>query len=409
MKGLRIGYLVSRYPAISHTFILREVQELRRLGFDISVASINDVDRKSHQLTAEESAEVGKTFYVKKAGWKGALRSQWEVFLDRPAGYLTSFGYAMSLSGLDLRRVAMHFLYFVEAAMITRWMISQRLSRLHVHFATPAATVALFAAKIMPIRMSLTVHGPDEFYDVSHYLLPEKIAASDLLCTISSYARSQLMKLADTQGWGKIALTPLGVDPEIFSPHGVRQATNRFEVLCVGRLVPAKGQHILIEAIHRLLTTGRRLRLILAGDGPDRQSLEQNVRGRGIEEHVVFEGGVNQDRIRDLYSGADAFALASFAEGVPVVLMEAMAMEIPCVSTWVAGIPELIRDSIDGLLVPPSDAEALAAAIAQLMDDDALRRRLGRAGRLRVIEKYHLKKNVARLGNVFNGSLGAAA
>ena len=140
------------------------------------------------------------------------------------------------------------------------------------------------------------------------------------------------MKLADTPGWNKIALTPLGVDPELFSPGGFRERTNNFEVLCVGRLVPAKGQHILIDAVARLLTAGRRLHLVLVGDGPDRQSLEQDTHRRGINNHVIFEGAINQDRIRDLYRSADAFALASFAEGVPVVLMEAMAMEIPCIS-----------------------------------------------------------------------------
>ena len=174
MNGLRIGYLVSRYPAISHTFILREVQELRRLGFDISIASINYVDRTPNHLTADERDEVAGTFYVKKAGWKEALRSQFKILLDYPAGYWKSFGYAMFLSGLDLRRMGMHLLYFIEAVMIAKWMSGHRLRRLHVHFATPAATVALFVTKILSIQLSLTVHGPDEFYDVSAYLLAEK-------------------------------------------------------------------------------------------------------------------------------------------------------------------------------------------------------------------------------------------
>jgi glycosyltransferase involved in cell wall biosynthesis len=179
-------------------------------------------------------------------------------------------------------------------------------------------------------------------------------------------------------------------------------------VLCVGRLVPAKGQHVLLAAIAKLRASGRNLRLRLVGDGPDRESLELAAGRFKITDAVVFEGAVNQDRIRDLYATADVFALASFAEGIPVVLMEAMAMEIPCVSTWITGIPELIRDSIDGLLVPPSDIDGLAAAIALLMDDDELRARLGEAGRRRVIEKYNLRPNVARLAEIFDARFANA-
>jgi glycosyltransferase involved in cell wall biosynthesis len=149
----------------------------------------------------------------------------------------------------------------------------------------------------------------------------------------------------------------------------------------------------------------RRVRLRYVGDGPDRASLEQSVKEKGLEKNIVFEGAVNQDNIRELYSRADAFVLASFAEGIPVVLMEAMAMEIPCITTRIAGIPELIRDGADGLLVPASDVEALKNAIASLMNDSSLRLKLGRAGRQRVIEKYNLKPNADRLAEIFRRRL----
>jgi len=151
----------------------------------------------------------------------------------------------------------------------------------------------------------------------------------------------------------------------------------------------------------------RHICLRFVGDGPDRSSLEADVAARGLGAAVVFEGAVNQDRIRALYAQADAFALASFAEGIPVVLMEAMAMEIPCVTTWITGIPELIRNGVDGLLVPPSDDAALAQALAVLMDDAAVRRRLGAAGRTRVLEAYNLSRNTERLAAIFRRRLGA--
>ena len=213
------------------------------------------------------------------------------------------------------------------------------------------------------------------------------------------------MKLSEPSLWPKLHVTPLGVDPDHFVPRPFHGEGDVFEVLCVGRLTPAKGQHVLIAAIERLRSQGRRVRLRIVGDGPDRRSLESAVAHCGLNQHVIFEGAVNQDRIRDLYNRADVFALASFAEGIPVVLMEAMAMEIPCVSTWIAGIPELIRDGVDGLLTPPSDDAALASAIARLMDDAALRQKLGRAGRKRVIERYNLRPNVGRLAEVFAAHL----
>jgi glycosyltransferase involved in cell wall biosynthesis len=264
------------------------------------------------------------------------------------------------------------------------------------------------AAKIFPVTFSLTVHGPDEFYDVPGYRLAEKLSAANLVCAIGFFARSQLMKICDPSLWGKIRVTPLGVDPSVFTPRTPDPDSRLFDVVCVGRLVPAKGQHVLLAAVSRLLSRGRGLRLRLVGDGPDRESLERAARRLGIREHVIFEGAVNQDEIRGILEKADVFALASFAEGIPVVLMEAMAMEIPCVSTSVAGIPELIRDSVDGLLVAPSDEDGLAAAIGRLMDDGELRLRLGAAGRRRVIEKYDLRTNVARLATAFEESFGDA-
>ena len=405
---IRLAYLVSRYPAISHTFILREVRHLRALGFEIEVASINDADRALNKMTTEEREEAASTYYVKRHGAIGAARAHLVTLVTSPVAYLRGLLFALKLGGLDLKGLVFGLLYFIEAVMIGRWMKSKNLSHLHVHFATPASTVGLIATKIFPIKMSITVHGPDEFYNVSSYRLAEKIHGSEFICCIGSYARSQLMKLSPVDEWNKFEVSPLGVDPSAFKPRPVHENGNAFEVICVGRLVPAKGQHILIEAIDRLVREGRNIKLRVVGDGPDRESLESLAACRNMNGHVVFEGAINQDKIRDLYSKADAFALASFAEGIPVVLMEAMAMEIPCVTTFITGIPELIRDGVDGLLVPPSDDEALSRVIARLMDDAELRKTIGVNGRKRVIEKFDLEQNTSRLADIFRRRLGGA-
>lgn len=406
--SVRLAYLVSRYPAISHTFILREVLALREAGFEIAVASINDPDRPDAGLTGQERAEAASTYYVKRHGVAGAAGALLATLATRPDGFLRGLAAALRLGGSDPRSIAKHLAYFVEALMVGRFVTRGGFSHLHVHFMTPASAVGLLASKVFPITFSMTAHGPDELYDVTAYRLKEKLEASRFVCTIGRYCRSQLMRLTEPRHWEKYEVTPLGVDLEAFSPRPFREAPDPFEVICVGRLVPAKGQHVLLAAVAGLVSRGRKVLLRFVGDGPDRASLEEEARARGLGPAVVFEGSVNQDRIRALYATADAFALASFAEGIPVVLMEAMAMEIPCVTTFITGIPELIRDGVDGLLVAPSDEEALAGALARLMDEPALRRSLGPAGRRRVAERYDLPKNVAGLANVFRKRLGEA-
>jgi glycosyltransferase involved in cell wall biosynthesis len=247
----------------------------------------------------------------------------------------------------------------------------------------------------------MTVHGPDEFYDADRQMLAEKIRAADFLCCISAFTRSQLMMLSPYEQWSKFVVSPLGVGAEIFAPRPGRPASEPFEILCVGRLTPAKGQHILIDAVERLMQEGRQVRLRLVGSGPDETSLREHAARSTAAECMVFEGAINQDRIRDFYAAADAFCLPSFAEGLPVVLMEAMAMELPCVTTQIAGIPELIRDGVDGLLVPPSDLDALVKALARLMDNAELREQIGKSGRARVVEHYDLRRSVERLAAIF--------
>jgi colanic acid/amylovoran biosynthesis glycosyltransferase len=406
-QPIRIAYLVSEYPAVSHTFILREVQRLRKANFEIHTASINLTDHPLSGMTSEEQSEAAATFYVKREGISGALKAHTKVLLNSPMSYLRGFCFALSLGGTDLRRLALALCYFVEAVILGRWMESRGLRHLHVHFANAASTAGLIASRIFPIGFSLTVHGPDEFYDAPGLRLAEKMAGATFACCIGQFARSQLMKVSAPAQWNKFEIGPLGVDPLLFVPQPFRCLPDTIQILCVGRLVPSKGQYILLAAVERLVRSHANVRLRLVGDGPDRERLERAIASKGLGRCVTLEGSVNQDHIRDYYRQADIFVLPSFAEGIPVVLMEAMAMEVPCISTFVAGIPELVRNEIDGILIPPSDEQALAFSIGRLIEDPNLRRRLGAAGRQRVIEKYDLDRNVARLAEIFTDRIGS--
>jgi glycosyltransferase involved in cell wall biosynthesis len=392
------------YPAVSHTFILREVLALRQRRIQIEVASIN-APSNSDSLTQEEQLEAADTFFVKRVGAAGALRVAARIAVRHPLRFARGLGLAWTLSGLDLSRLKRYAFYWVEALILMKWMADRSLDHVHVHFATPASTVALILAGMAPVTFSVTVHGPDEFYDVHGYNLAEKVAASRFVVCISFFARSQMMKLADGRNWPKFDLARLGVDCSHFSPATRREMPEPFEILCVGRLISTKGQRILIEAIAQLIEDRRRVRLRLIGDGPDRKYLESLVAERKLSGQISFEGSINQERIRAFYAAADIFALASFAEGIPVVLMEAMAMEIPCVASNINGIPELIRDGIDGLLVAPSDVQGLCAALSRLMDERALRESIGKAGRLRVEEHYNLSRSADRMAAIFRRRL----
>jgi colanic acid/amylovoran biosynthesis glycosyltransferase len=402
--GRELAYLVSQYPALSMAWLLREVAGLRRLGFRIEVASINGSARAGAALTGAEAEEAASTFYVKAQGISGALRAHVACLAGNPGGYLRGLRLVFSLSPTDVRRTALNLAYFTEALLIGPWMRRRGLAHLHVHLGSQGATVGLFVRRICGTGLSITFHGPDEFYDAPGFYLTEKVVAADFIVCISHFARSQLMRLSPAACWHKLVVSRLGVDVGRFSPSDeARDAGGAFRILCIGRLVPSKGQHLLVAAVERLVARGVDVRLELVGDGPDRESLQREAAERGVAGNVVFHGAVNQDGIRSLYAQADCFCLPSFAEGIPVVLMEAMACGVPCVTTHITGVPELIASGEDGLLVAPSDVDGLVEAIVRLQADPNLRARLGAAGRQRVVAEYELEQSVSRLAEVFRG------
>jgi colanic acid/amylovoran biosynthesis glycosyltransferase len=397
-----LAYLVSQYPMLSMIFVLREVVQLREMGFRIDVASINPPDRRREGLTAVETEEAARTYHLKEHGVWGACTAHLQTLFTNLTGYCRGLRMMARLGGLDLKRLAFNVMYFTEGLMVGQWMGRVRQRHLHVHLGQQAASVGMYVQRVFGYGLSITVHGPDEFYDAEGQYLEQKVAAADFICCISWFARSQLMKFSPYEHWHKLVVSRLGVSPAVFSPRPPNRSPEVFEILCVGRLTPAKGQHLLIDAVERLANQGRRVRLRLIGQGPDDASLR--ARSTALQKcgTVVFEGAVNQDHIRNLYRSADLFCIPSFAEGIPVVLMEAMAMEIPCVTTHITGIPELIRNGVDGLLVAPSNLDALVEAIGTLMDDPDLRERVGKSGRTRVLQQYDLAANVAKLAAIFD-------
>lgn len=396
---LRIAYLLSQYPAVNHVFMLREVLVLRQLGFHIQVASIRNPDRDPSQMTAAEKVEVQSTYYVKSTGPFRLALAHFHTLLSRPGAYIRGLVSALrdGLYGL---------FYFAEAVAVGDWMRRNELHHVHTHY---VSTVGVLIGLIFPVTLSVTFHGSAEFLNPTGFWLAEKVRACLFCCAISQYGVSQLMFACGYTEWPKLELTTLGVDPDRFQPRPIRSSPAPFQIICVGQLAPVKGMHLLIAALEELVREGRHIRLRFAGDGPERDALRYDVEQRGLSSHVVFEGSVNQDKLIELYRETDVLALSSFAEGLPVVLMEAMAMEIPCVAPWVNGIPEIITHERDGLMVPPGDAAALASAIRRLMDNAELRSALGQNGRLKILEKFDLRRNTEHLAAVFRRRLTGSA
>jgi len=410
----RIAYLLSRYPGISHTFFLKEVLGLRQRGLQIVVASINPPDRPKEELPEIEAVEAGATYYVKSGGVVSLALDLLTTVAAHPAVALRGLRAALRLGGLDLAARAFALFYLAEALLVGRWMRRNLLSHLHVHFGGPVATVGMLTAQAWQIPWSLTLHGPDEFFDQEAFYLRRKIESAGFVVCISDFCRSQVLRIAPSLAAGRLEVVRLGVDcialqpPNHQSPTGESPA-GPVRLVCTGRMVAAKGHRILLEALAPLIAEGADLTCSLIGDGPERRSLETLCQELGIAAQVRFLGAMSHQSTLAEVVAADVFVLASFAEGLPVALMEAMALGVPCVSTTIAAIPELISDRVNGLLVPPANSEALSSAIAQLVHDPNLRRQLGSEARKTAETRYNLATNLDRLAETLSRRLAASS
>lgn len=396
----RMAYLVSRYPAVSHTFILREIQRLRALGHTIFTASVNPPDRSLDAMEPYERQEAKDTFFVKAQGALGALASLLYWIVRSPLAFWQTLrlGLQLGKNGSRLYGLA----YTAEAALVGRWMRQRDLRFLHVHFGSVGATVGVLVKKLMGCHLSYTIHGPDEFDDVFGQHLPLKMQTADSVICISQFAKGQLMRISHPDHWPKLQVCRLGVDPAQFN-YAPRTADKApIKLLCVGRLSSAKAQMLLVQACARLRDETLDFLLTLVGDGPDRGRIEQTVAQLKLGAHVTLTGSLNQEAVRSHFARADIFVLPSLAEGIPVVLMEAMSSGVPCISTPVNGIPELIEHERTGLLAMPGDVESLTTQLRRLILDPALRRTLAEAAHTKVLADFDLNRNVAQLSRIFS-------
>lgn len=397
--GLHVAYLTTRYPALSHSFIQREVLALRKLGAEVETISIHPA-LSEDLFTSEDRAEAQRTTSIRS-------RPLWRIGADHlltllrhPRAYL---GTLRSSAGRSSgARILTPFFHFAEAVVVWRVCRRRRIRHIHAHFTSPSADVALIAAelgdRVLPgaFTWSFTAHGTDILGDPPRRLA-EKVRRAPLTICVSDNGRAQLLRMVGEEHWPKVRVIRCGLDARWegngIPPAGTeRGADEPLRILAVGRLEREKGHSFLIDAVAALLARGLAVELRIVGDGSRRESLASQAKELGIEAQVEFAGKAGQDRIQEHYAAADLFCLPSLGEGVPVVLMEAMAMGVPVVATNVGGVSELVEDGESGKLASPASAEELSEAIAALIDDPEARERMRAAGRQRVLERHSIER-----------------
>ena len=403
---MRVAYLINQYPKVSHTFIRREILALERRGVEVIRVALRGWD--GELADPEDKRERASTRYVLRDGALPLLLAVLRMLATRPLHFMRALKLTCRMSRGAERPLPVHLIYLAEACRIALWLQAADVRHVHAHFGTNPAEVAMLIHELGGPRWSFTVHGPEEFDKAPLIGLVEKVRRAAYVVAVSSYGRSQLYRLARPEHWPKVKVVPCGLEPAYYSgasspPPAVRR------LVCVGRLCEQKGQMLLVEAARVLAERGASFELVLVGDGEMRASIEAQVACYGLGAQVRITGWISSHAVREEILAARALVLPSFAEGLPVAIIEAMALRRAVISTFVAGIPELVRPGEHGWLVPAGDVEALAEAMQACLDSAVdLLARMGEAAHTRVLARHDVDEVagvlVRLMGRIIEGS-----
>lgn len=393
-----VAHVMSRFPKLSETFILLEIVELERQGQPIEVFPL------LQQRDSIEHREAGRL--VDRAHYSGllsrdVLAAQLHWLRVRPHQYAKAWLGAIRGNLGSPAFLARALLIVPKGAFLARECVRLGVRHVHAHYATHPALAAWVAHRLAGISYSFTAHAHDIYVERS--MLEEKLRCATFVAAISEYNRRLLERLYPSLAPDRTFVVRTGVDPTLFRPAPTRERGEAFTVACVGSLEDYKGQSYLLGACAQLRDRGIDLRCLLVGEGENRRRLAERIADLGLSDRVHLLGAKARDEVRDVLAEADVLAMPSVVtdtgkmEGVPVALMEAMAMEVAVVATNISGVPELVEHERTGLLVPQRNPKALADALERLAQDPELRRRLAQDGRDRVVRDFDLRTNVAEL------------
>lgn len=398
----RVAYLINQYPKVSHSFIRREIHALERQGIVVQRIALRGWD--ADLVDAEDLLERDRTRYVLKNGIFSLLPAVVRHALGSPGRFFSAVVLALRMARHAERSWPYHLVYLAEACRIVPWMREFEAAHVHAHFGTNSAEVAMLARELGGPWFSFTVHGPQEFDQPQSLGLGEKIRRSAFVVAICSFGRSQLYRWVEYAYWPRVAVVHCGLERAFYeSPPKPFPIAPR--LVCVGRICEQKGQLLLVEAAGHLASKGVAFELVLAGDGEMRTEVEALIVEYRLQDQVSITGWISSDRVRDEILAARALVQPSFAEGLPVVIMEAMALRRPVLTTYVAGIPELVIPGENGWLFPAGSVGALTAALEDFLacpTDDLVR--MGETGYRRVLQRHSIDAEAAKLATLFRES-----
>jgi glycosyltransferase involved in cell wall biosynthesis len=392
---MRVAYLVNQYPAVSHSFIRREILELERRGVEVTRIALRGW--KDNAVDDDNRRELTRTTYIQKLGAVRLLALFFATLAGAPRRTLRALKLAMGMARQSPRPIYVHLFYVIEACAVARILRRDGVAHLHAHFGTNSAEVAMLAGDLADTAYSFTAHGPEEFDRATSLGLMTKVARSAFVVAVSSFGRGQLYRWIDPADWDKVKVVHCGLEPG-FHADVPAQVPAPGRLVCVGRLCEQKGQLLLLQAAELLVRRGVRFELVLAGDGELRAQVEDEIRARGLGAHVSLTGWLSSAQVREEILKSSALVLPSLAEGLPVALMEAMALGRPVLSTYIAGIPELVRPGVNGWLFPCGSSDELAAAMASCLATSAARlEEMGQAARQTVLERHDIRRETRKL------------
>lgn len=397
---MHVAYLVNQYPKVSHSFIRREILGLEKTNVQVSRYSIRSCE--ASLVDQGDQAELTKTRVILDAGVSRILYHLAITFISRPLHWLKCFKLMLCLYWASDRSFLHHVAYMAEACVLLSWFTTDKIEHVHAHFGTNPTTVALLCKKLGGPTYSFTVHGPEEFDMPSSLSLPEKIKQAAFVVAVSSFGQSQLYRWCDHNQWAKIHVVHCGVDDEFLSQKNQISVPVDPILVCVGRLSEQKGHFLLLEAAKQLAESGKKFQLRLVGDGPLRPQFESFIERNDLQHFVKITGWASGSEVREQILNARTLVLPSFAEGLPVVIMESLALGRPVISTYIAGIPELLESGVCGWLIPSGSIEALINAMTEAIQLPLeTLNTMGQAGALKISRFHRSSLEAEKLATLF--------
>lgn len=405
-EGLKVAYIMSRFPKLTETFILYEMLAMQHQGIQVEVYPLL---REQEEVMHPEAVHFVSVAHFQPFISIPVLQANLHFLWKKPLAYLKTLWDVLRANWGSFNFFTGVIGVFPKAVLFAYQMRADKVRHVHAHFASHPAAAGFIIHRLIGIPYSFTAHGSDLHRD--RHMLREKVAEAAFVAAISEYNKELIISECQGKYREKVHVIHCGVDTRVFrarsneTPH--EKGEHPFLILCVGTLHEVKGQAYLIEACRQLQERGVKFECHFVGDGPDKKSLTELVEQASLSDKVSFHGRLTRDEIARILLDADVLTAPSVPtrdgrrEGIPVVLMEAMSSCVPVIASNLSGIPELVNDQLTGLLVPPRNAPSLAEALERYSQDPELRRRLGRAGREKVVEEFDLNKNAAKLARYF--------